>query len=184
MLGAKPRQQAIGHCIGIVAGAAASTPLFFALFLSKFHLGDSVQAAMAPEGSATSFPSAVQWKGIADLVGAIFTDDRGHLLTRSIVISMIAAALAGAVMEVLKTRTNGKFPLIPLAIGLGVVVPPSSTIAMFIGSLWFQIMNRKHGPRVDTPGYERWIRGREAICAGLIAGAALIGIADTLVGVL
>src|SRR5690606_802427 len=27
MLGAKPRQQAIGHCIGIIAGALASTPL-------------------------------------------------------------------------------------------------------------------------------------------------------------
>ena len=32
MLGAKPRQQAIGHGIGIVAGALAATPLFFLLF--------------------------------------------------------------------------------------------------------------------------------------------------------
>ena len=32
MLGAKPRQQAIGHVIGIVAGALAATPLFFVLF--------------------------------------------------------------------------------------------------------------------------------------------------------
>ena len=33
MLGAKPRQQAIGHCIGIISGALAATPLFFLLFL-------------------------------------------------------------------------------------------------------------------------------------------------------
>ena len=33
MLGAKPRQQAIGHCIGILSGALAATPLFFLLFL-------------------------------------------------------------------------------------------------------------------------------------------------------
>jgi hypothetical protein len=33
MLGAKPRQQALGHAIGIFAGALASTPLFFLLFL-------------------------------------------------------------------------------------------------------------------------------------------------------
>ena len=32
MLGAKPRQQAIGHCIGIFSGALAATPLFL-LFL-------------------------------------------------------------------------------------------------------------------------------------------------------
>ena len=33
MLGAKPRQQAIGHAIGIISGALAATPLFFVLFL-------------------------------------------------------------------------------------------------------------------------------------------------------
>ncbi|MDQ3118401.1 MAG: OPT/YSL family transporter, partial [Verrucomicrobiota bacterium] len=33
MLGAKPRQQAIGHVIGIISGAIAATPLFFVLFL-------------------------------------------------------------------------------------------------------------------------------------------------------
>src|SRR4030095_39459 len=33
MLGAKPRQQAIGHCIGIIAGALFSTHLFYVLFL-------------------------------------------------------------------------------------------------------------------------------------------------------
>ena len=35
MLGAKPRQQAIGHVIGIIAGALAATPLFFLLFVLK-----------------------------------------------------------------------------------------------------------------------------------------------------
>ena len=35
MLGAKPRQQAIGHVIGILAGAIASVPLFYLLFLPR-----------------------------------------------------------------------------------------------------------------------------------------------------
>jgi len=34
MLGAKPRQQIIGHIIGIFAGSFASVPLFFLLFTS------------------------------------------------------------------------------------------------------------------------------------------------------
>jgi hypothetical protein len=39
MLGAKPRQQAIGHCIGIVSGAIAATPLYFLLFLPPDDTG-------------------------------------------------------------------------------------------------------------------------------------------------
>ncbi|MBL8990326.1 MAG: OPT/YSL family transporter, partial [Phycisphaerae bacterium] len=47
MLGAKPRQQAWGHTIGIVAGALASTPLVFVLFLSSYNAGDAEAAAQA-----------------------------------------------------------------------------------------------------------------------------------------
>lgn len=183
MLGAKPRQQAIGHCIGIVAGALASTPLFYLLFLSDYTPGMNVQAVMAPENGQFGFPSAIQWKGVSELVTAIFGGGGGTLLTRSIVISMVVAAFAGLVMEVLRIRTRGKFPLSPLAIGLGVVIPPNSTIAMFAGAAFFAWMTRKHGDKPDSPAYQRWVGGQEPICAGLIAGAALIGIADILVKV-
>jgi uncharacterized oligopeptide transporter (OPT) family protein len=183
MLGAKPRQQAIGHVIGIVAGAIASTPLFYLLFLSGYQPGQNVQAVMSPEGGQFGFPSALQWKGVSDLVSAIFGGGSGTLLTRSIVISMVVAAVAGLVMEVTRIRTRGKFPLSPLAIGLGVVIPPNSTIAMFAGALFFWWMERQHGDKKGTPSHDRWVGAREPICAGLIAGAALIGIADILVKV-
>jgi OPT family oligopeptide transporter len=183
MLGAKPRQQAVGHCIGIVAGAIASTPLFYLLFLSDYTPGQSVQNAMAPDGGQFGFPAALQWKGVSDLVTAIFGGGTGALLTRSIIISMVIAALAGLVMEVLRLRTRGRFPLSPLAIGLGVVIPPSSTIAMFLGALFFWYMNKKWGRRKEAPENALWVGAQEPICAGLIAGAALIGIADILVKV-
>jgi uncharacterized oligopeptide transporter (OPT) family protein len=183
MLGAKPRQQAIGHVIGIVAGALASTPLFYLLFLSDYEPGKNVQAVMAPEGGQFGFPSALQWKGVSDLVTAIFGSGTGMLLTRSILISMAVAAVCGLVMEVLRIKTHGRFPLSPLAIGLGVVIPPSSTLAMFAGALFFWFMHRKHGEKKDTASHQRWVEGHEPICAGLIAGAAIIGIGDILVKV-
>lgn len=183
MLGAKPRQQAVGHTIGIVAGALASTPLFYVLFLSDYAPGKSVQATMAPEGGQFGFPSALQWKGVSELVTAIFGGGGGTLLTRSIVISMVVAALAGLVMEVLRIRTRGKFPLSPLAIGLGVVIPPNSTIAMFAGAAFFAYLGKKYGEAKDTPAHDLWVGAHEPICAGLIAGAALLGIADILVKV-
>ena len=33
MLGAKPRQQAVGHVLGVIAGAVLSVPVFYMVFL-------------------------------------------------------------------------------------------------------------------------------------------------------
>ncbi len=184
MLGAKPRQQAIGHCIGIIAGALASTPLFFVLFLSDYTPGANIQAVMAPEGGQFGFPSAVQWKGVSDLVTSIFGGpEQGTLLTRSIIVSMIVAAAVGLVFEVIRIFTRGRFPISPLAIGLGVVVPPESTMAMFVGAGFFWLMHRVYQARKESTGHRLWIDTHEPICAGIIAGAALVGIGDTLVRV-
>lgn len=184
MLGGKPRHQAIGHCIGIFAGALASTPLFFILFLSDYQPGSNLMAAMAPDGGRFSFPGAVQWKGVSDLVSSIFGGTgTGSLLTQSIITSMIIAAIVGLVLEVVRIATRNKFPLSPLAIGLGVVVPPDSTMAMFAGSLFFWFLQRRYTEKKESVGHKLWVDTQEPICAGIIAGAALIGIGDVLVKV-
>ncbi len=185
MLGAKPRQQAIGHVIGIVAGALAATPLFFILFgLTGFDpaAGRSVMDTMVTD--KFSFPGALQWKGVSDLVTAVFGEDGGRsLLSNSILWSMAIAGFAALVMEVLRIRTRNRFPLSPLAIGLGVVVPPDSSLMMFLGALLFWVAARKYGSRPESRGYQVWVDSQEPICAGLIAGAALVGIGDILVKV-
>lgn len=184
MLGAKPRQQALGHIIGIVAGALASTPLFYILFLSDWKPGMSVQAAMAPEGGQFSFPSAVQWKGVSELVSSIFAPGgHGNLLTHSILTSMLIAAAVGLVFEVARIVSKNKFPLSPLAIGLGVLVPPDSVIAMFAGAVFFEVAGALYKNRPGTMGFKLWIETHEPICAGLVAGAALVGIGDTMIRV-
>jgi uncharacterized oligopeptide transporter (OPT) family protein len=185
MLGAKPRQQAIGHCIGIFAGALAATPLYFLLFgLDRYVPGGAVSVQDTMVSDKFAFPGAVQWKGVSDLVTTIFGGGSGQvLLTTSIVWSMGVAALAAFVMEVARVRTGNRFPLSPLAIGLGVVVPPESSLMMFLGSLMFWAAGRVYGRRRESGGFRLWVDSQEAICAGLIAGAALIGIADILVRV-
>jgi OPT family oligopeptide transporter len=182
MLGAKPRQQAWGHVIGVIAGALASTPLFYILFLDGYTPEKKVQDQMVTEQFA--FPSAVQWKGVSDLVTSIFGDSgSGSLLTNSIITSMIIAGVVGLVFEVIRIKSKGKFPLVPLAIGLGVVVPPDSTLAMFAGATFFWVMHKVYNARKESLGHRLWIESHEPICAGLIAGAAIIGIGDILVKV-
>jgi uncharacterized oligopeptide transporter (OPT) family protein len=184
MLGAKPRQQALGHAIGIVSGALASTPLFYVLFLSDWKPGLSVQAVMSPEGGQFSFPSAVQWKGVSDLVTSIFAPGgHGELLTGTILTSMIVAGIAGVVLELVRVLSRNRFPLSPLAIGLGVLVPPDSVMSMFAGAAFFQIMTGIYGKRPGSTGFKLWIGTHEPICAGLVSGAALVGIGDTLIRV-
>jgi uncharacterized oligopeptide transporter (OPT) family protein len=185
MLGAKPRQQAIGHVIGIVAGALAATPLFFLLFgLRGFDPAAGMSVADTMVSEKFAFPAALQWKGVSDLVQAIFGGEAaGGLLTASIVWSMAIAGLAALVMEILRIRTANRFPLSPLAIGLGVVVPPDSTLMMFVGAAMFWLASRRYGPRAGSRGRAIWVESQEPICAGLIAGAALVGIGDILVRV-
>lgn len=170
MLGAKPRQQAIGHAIGIIAGGLASTPLFFALFLSH---GDPTRIA----SDQYPMPSALQWKGISELIANGLAS-----LPASAQWAMLIAAVAGVAMEITRSATGGRFPLSPLAIGLGVVIPPDSTFAMFAGALFFWVMARRH-PRPGTTGHRLWVDTQEPMCAGLIAGAALMGITDTILRV-
>jgi uncharacterized oligopeptide transporter (OPT) family protein len=176
MLGAKPRQQAIGHVIGILAGALACVPLFFLLFLPADANGVRSISTMVSEQFA--FPAALQWKGVAEIIAKGLT-----ALPTSAVASMIVAVIAAAAIEIAKIVTRGRFPLSAVSIGLGVVLPPEATLAMFAGALLFWIMGRRHAAK-GTAGHEFWVEGLEPICAGLISGAALMGIGNAVINVL
>ena len=98
--------------------------------------------------------------------------------------SVVLAAAAGLVFEVLRIRSGGKFPLSPLSIGLGVILPPDSTMAMFLGAAFFTWLASRRGAGAGD-GHDDHALGdiREPVCAGLIAGSALVGISDILLKV-
>jgi OPT family oligopeptide transporter len=176
MLGAKPRQQAIGHVIGIFSGALCSTPLFFLLFLKPDATGARSTATMISD--QFPMPAALQWRGVADLIANGLST-----LPTSAIISMAVAAVLAVVFEVLRIRTKGRFPLSAVSIGLGVVLPPESCFAMWVGAMIFW-WNGREKPAPGTRKHTLWVDGCEPICAGLISGAALIGIGNAIVNVL
>jgi uncharacterized oligopeptide transporter (OPT) family protein len=176
MLGGKPRQQAVGHVIGIFAGAIACVPLFFLLFLQPDANGVRSVSTMVSDNFA--FPAAMQWKGVAELI------TKGvSALPYSAVVSMIVAAVAAAAIEIARMVTKGRFPLSAVSIGLGVVLPPESTFGMWVGAMIFWAMRWKH-PTKGSTGNRFWVEGMEPICAGLISGSALMGIGNAIVNVL
>ncbi|HMD62150.1 MAG TPA: OPT/YSL family transporter, partial [Opitutaceae bacterium] len=83
MLGAKPRQQAVGHVIGIISGACTCVPLFYLLFLPPAKDGTRSVATLVSDQFA--MPAAVQWRGVADLIAHGL-----HSLPASAVASMAA----------------------------------------------------------------------------------------------
>src|SRR4029079_7532255 len=148
MLGSKPRQQAIGHVIRIFSGALACVPLFFLLFLPPDANGVRSTATIISDQFA--MPGAIQGKGVAEIITKGLTS-----LPQSAIIAMAVAALTAVAVEVARIVTKGRSGLSAVAIGLGVVLPPESTLAMFIGALIFWIMKLRH-PRSGTKEHEVW----------------------------
>lgn len=176
MLGGKPRHQAMGHVIGLFSGALACVPLYFLLFLPPDANGVRSTATIVSDQFA--FPGALQWKGVAEIIAK----GVGALPT-SAVIAMVVAVVAAIAIELAKVFTRGRFPLSSVSIGLGVVLPPESTLAMFVGALIFWLMGLRH-KAAGTRAHAIWVEGAEPICAGLISGSALMGIGNAIINVL
>ncbi|MBT9493144.1 MAG: OPT/YSL family transporter, partial [Paucibacter sp.] len=125
-----------------------------------------------------AMPGALQWKGVAELIAKGLQG-----LPASALVAMLVAFVSAVAIEIARIVTKGRFPLSSVSIGLGVVLPPESVFAMWIGALLFWHMGRKY-KAAGTPGNRLWVDGCEPICAGLISGAALMGIGNAIVNVL
>ena len=86
-------------------------------------------------------------------------------------------------IEVARIVTKGRFPLSAVSIGLGVVLPPEASFAMWVGAMMFWVMGRAQASPARA-ATQFWVEGMEPICAGLISGAALVGIGNAIVNVL
>lgn len=176
MLGAKPRQQAWGHVLGIVSGGIAATLLFFPLFLPHYDaslpLGEQLMTEKFP------MPGIEIWRGVAMLIAS-----GGSALKTSALIAMSIAAAVGVAFEIARVRTKGTFPLSAVAIGLGVVIPVDSTLMMWAGALFFGWLEKRYSRAPGSTGHGLWVESQEPIAAGIVAGAALTGIGDQLITV-
>ncbi|MFC0348204.1 OPT family oligopeptide transporter [Undibacterium danionis] len=178
MLGAKPRHQVLGHLIGIFSGTLACIPVYFLLFLPPDANGVRNTATIVTDQFA--FPAAMQWKGVAELIGHGFNN-----LSQSAIISIVIAAIAAVLFELATIFSKGKFPISAISIGLGVVLPPEAVLTMWIGAFVFWWMDKKHKDKPkDSHGYKVWVDGMQAVAAGLLAGSALIGIGNAMINVL
>jgi len=161
MLGAKPRQQAVGHVIGIVAGACAVVPVFYLL------MGPDLSRLTS---DALPMPAAQVWRAVAELLAKGFGS-----LPPSAKWAMLIGALLGVAMEWANARMKGRFPLSGVGIGLATVVTFPDVLAMSVGSLLFWALGRRLTDPA-TRAHQVLVENRETLCAGVVAGGSLIGI--------
>ena len=173
MLGAKPRQQAIGHVLGIFAGAVLSVPVFYLVFLKvpPGQLTASELSVPYEMDAKYAMPSAVLWKAVADVLA-----EGIDTIRPSARYTALAGILIGVVMEVWRLITQNRFPLSAVAIGLGFLIPFHTCLSMFAGSFFFWAFEKLFASR-ESRANQVIVQNQEPICAGLIAGGALMGIA-------
>jgi uncharacterized oligopeptide transporter (OPT) family protein len=166
MLGAKPRQQAVGHVLGIFAGSLVAVPVFYALFHGDISLFTSERFPM---------PSAQIWRSVAEVLSRGFGSL--HLSAR---VAMAIGAVVGVVIEILNQRTRGRFPVSGVALGLGFVLQFSDSLIMALGGFMFWLVGRRPR-RADSTLNRVFVDNQETLSAGIIAGGSIVGIVLILV---
>jgi uncharacterized oligopeptide transporter (OPT) family protein len=174
MLGAKPRQQIVGHVIGIFAGSLLSIPVFYLLFQGDLTKFGTEQMPM---------PSVQVWKSVAEVLMKGF-----EFLHPSVRMAIVIGALLGLTFEILNIRMKGKFPLSAVGMGLAFVLKFSDIWSMFFGAFIFWMIGVMTSSESDSKNNSNLVRrifvdNQETLAAGVIAGGSLIGIILTLLNV-
>ena len=67
--------------------------------------------------------------------------------------------------------------------GLAFVISFSTSLSMALGAILFWALGKLYGRREGSRGRRLWVENQETLCAGAIAGGAIIGILIILVEV-
>ncbi|MGZ3697163.1 MAG: OPT family oligopeptide transporter [Bdellovibrionota bacterium] len=161
MLGGKPRHQAVGHLLGILAGGVVAVPVFYMIFHGDLSLLTSEKLPM---------PGAVIWKAVAEVLAHGLS-----FLHPSAKIAVVVGAILGLAFELLNKAMKGKFPLSGVGMGLAFVLRFPDALAMSLGAFLFWYFEHKFKNPKST-AFKIWVENRETICAGGIAGGSIIGI--------
>jgi len=160
LLGARPRPQVVAQLLGAVVGALAVVPVFDLLVPDASALGTVRFPA----------PSAQVWAGVSRVLQAGFA--ALHPTAR---LALLAGLAAGALLVVLERTLPARakaFVPSPSGLGLGMVIPGPSSVAICAGAALAALLRR-----VRPAAAERLV---VPAASGLIAGESLMGIAIAL----
>ncbi|MCW5801010.1 MAG: OPT/YSL family transporter [Deltaproteobacteria bacterium] len=169
LLGADPRRQLVAQAAGIVAGTAASVLAYFLLVPDA-----SVLTGTADQPAQFAAPGAHQFRAIAEVVqhglGTL------HPMHRALIAIGLGAGVVLGLVEQLAPAAARRWLPSPAGLGLGFLLPVSSSLSMLIGAALAALAvrrDREAGARIVWPA-----------AAGVLAGESLAGVAVTLANTL
>ncbi|MBO3275156.1 OPT family oligopeptide transporter [Pseudomonas schmalbachii] len=174
LVGATPWRQQVALIVGCLAGALVIPPVLELLYNAYGFTGALPRAGMDP-AQALAAPQATLLTAIAS---GIFR----HALNWNMILIGVALGIALILVDVMLRRSTGKASLPVLAVGLGIYLPPTIGMTLFIGSLlaWrLEVGLHRRALLAGVPE-ERYAeepkRRGVLLASGLIVGESLMGI--------
>ena len=169
LVGATPWRQQVALLLGCVVGALVIAPVLNLLYEAYGFSGALPRPDMDP-GQALAAPQAALMTTIAQ---GIFSS---QLAWEYIYLGMGLGVLLVIVNQLLKRYTDN-LCLPPLAVGMGIYLPPSVQTPLVIGAIMGYFLNKKLKERNGEEGLTNGIRRGTLFASGLIVGESLIGVA-------
>lgn len=168
LVGATPWRQQVALLLGCVVGALVIAPVLNLLYEAYGFPGALPRPDMDP-GQALAAPQAALMTTIAQ---GIFSS---QLAWEYIYLGMGLGVVLVIIDLVLKRRTR-HLCLPPLAVGMGVYLPPSVQTPLVIGAVMGYFLNKKLRKEKGEEGRKNGIRRGTLFASGLIVGESIIGV--------
>ncbi|MDY6985489.1 MAG: oligopeptide transporter, OPT family [Candidatus Thermoplasmatota archaeon] len=167
LVGATPRNQQIGQLIGVIAPAFLM-PFFLSLLLNAYGFM-GMEAGVVVGGTAGEVPlKAPQATLFASITNTIFT---GQELPWDMIGIGAVIGVVLIIMDVFLKKANSSFRTHVMPVAVGLYLPLSLDVPIFIGGILKSIVKRLAGK-----GYEEADHRGVLTSSGFIAGEALTGI--------
>lgn len=175
LVGATPWRQQVALLLGSVAGAVAIAPVLNLLYQAYGFTGALPRAEMDPS-AALSAPQATLMTTIAQGIFSASMDWDYILIG-------VGVGVVAIIINLILKSTTASLTLPPLAVGMGIYLPPTLEVPLIIGSVISFFVGRYLVARAkmragDLAEYDVEQSNRRGVlfASGLIVGESLIGV--------
>jgi len=175
LVGATPWKQQVALLVGCVVGAFAIAPVLNLLYEAYGFVGAMPRAGM-DESQVLSAPQATLMTTIAK---GIFS----HNLDWNYILFGVGVGIAFIIVDLLLKKNSAKYCLPPLAVGMGIYLPPTLEMPLVIGAVMGYFVNRylrnramERSPKNLEADVELCNRHGVLFASGLIVGESLMGV--------
>ena len=168
LVGATPWRQQVALLIGCVVGALVIAPVLNLLYEAYGFPGAMPRAGMDP-AQALSAPQAVLMTTIAQ---GIFSSK----LAWEYIYIGIGVGVILVLIDLFLKRTTKNLCLPPLAVGMGIYLPPVIQTPLVVGAILGYFLNRHLRKTAGAEAEAAGLRRGTLFASGLIVGESIVGV--------